>query len=118
MSGTQEGASRCLIDSPGLDTDKSILNDINAPDAVFSSDHVAIQENVKRVCLLGAVGFVGDFDRDALGKFNLDGFGGVGGILGRSSHLEHRVLGAACCILEASTLEGGMEKIFVDGVVC
>lgn len=117
VRSSQQGTSRCLVDPTRLDSDETVLDDIDASNSVLSGNGVAVQENIQRIGLDGSVGLVGDLGGGPLDEFDNNGFGSVGGGLGRDGHLEHGVLGTASGIFEASRFVGGVEKIFVDRVV-
>ena len=113
----EEGATGSLVDATRLDTDEAVLHNINAADAVLSSDLIAVQEYFEGVGLDGAVRLVGDLHGDAGLELDGHGVGLVGGVLGRGGHLEHGLVVGAVSILEHAGLVRGVVQILVDGVV-
>ena len=47
MGCADEGASRGLVDTPGLDPDEAVLDDVDAADAISTRDFVGEEENLE-----------------------------------------------------------------------
>merc|ERR1711937_249647 len=67
---SQEGSTGCFIHPTGLDTNKAVLDNIDATDSMLSGNHVAVEEDFEGIGFDGSVRLVGDLDWHSLQEFD------------------------------------------------
>jgi hypothetical protein len=117
VCGAEKSSSRCLVDTTTLDSNESVLDNVDTPNTVSSGNLVAVKEEFERLFDDGSVGNVGDLDRDTLEELDADNFRSFRGGLGGDSHLEHGFIRRAHGVFEHTTFVGCVEHVLVDGVV-
>lgn len=87
VRGAQDGGTGRFVTSSGLDTDESILDNIDTAHTVFTSKSVESQEDLNGIGV--CVGACGDLDGKTSLKFDGDPFGSDGGIFGSGGKFPH-----------------------------
>lgn len=115
MGSAQDCSTRRLITSPGFDTDKSVLDDIDPSDTVFPSQCVQGKEYFDGIGV--ALFLVGDGNLDGQTGLELDGdaFRGLGGVFGSDGELPHVGGRSDVGIFENSSFVGDVEEVFIGG---
>ena len=91
MGGSEDSGGWRFVTTSRLDTNESVLNDVDTPNTVLSGESVECQENLDSVGDALAVGGGGDLDGETLEPFNVNLLGLLGGVLRRGGELPHVV---------------------------
>jgi len=114
VGSTQDGSAGRLVASAGLDTNETVLDDIDPSNTVFPAKCVQGKEDLYSV----GVGFIllWHVDLDGYAGFELDGnaFGLGGCIFGSSGQLPH--IWGRCCVgvFEDTGFVGDVEEILIS----
>ena len=113
---SEDGGSWRLITSTRLDTDESVLDDVDPPDTVLTPEGI---KGVKHVNSIGvslvAVRKDGELDRETLFELDCDLVRGVRGGFGRLGQLPHIGRRSDVGILEDTGLIRNVEHVLVRG---
>lgn len=113
VSNSEDGSSRRLVASSRLDTDESVLDNVDSTDTVLSGEGIEREEDINSVGDNLAIGGVGHFDGQTLGKFNLDLLGLLGGLLRGSGQFPHVIGRGLVGVLEDTGFVRDVEQVFV-----
>lgn len=118
VSSVEDGSTGGLVAATGLETNVTVLNNINAANTVLATDLVQVLEHLKGSGDLSAVGLVDDLAGDTGLEGNEEVHGGVGGVhdvLGFLLEHEARVVLRAGegRVLKFTRLVGDVEKVLI-----
>jgi len=113
---SEDGGPWRLITSTGLDTDESVLDDVNPSDTMLTPKGVKGIKHIDGVCVR-LVAVREDSEVDGKTLFELDGdlIGGVRGRFGRLGQLPHIGRGSSVGVLENTSLVRDVEHVLVRG---
>ena len=120
MGDSQNGCTRRFVASSRLDTDESILDDIDSTNTVFPAQSVECQEDLYTISVLFCFLRHHDFDGKTAFEFNGDALGSLWGVFRSRSELPHVCRWSSVRILENTSLVRDVEKILVGrpGLSC
>jgi hypothetical protein len=113
VGDSENGSGRRLVTSSGLDTDESVLDNINSSNTVLSSKGVKGQEDLDSVGNALSVGRGSDLDGNTLEELDSDLLRGLGSLLGRSGELPHVIGRSLVGVLEDTGLVRNVEEVLV-----
>lgn len=113
MGDSEDGGGRGLVTSSRLDTNESVLDDIDSSNTVLSGEGVEGEEDLDRVGDALAVGGGGDLDGETLEELNVNLLGLLGSLLGRDGQFPHVVGRSLVGVLEDTGFVGNVEEVFV-----
>lgn len=115
MGSSEDGGSRRLVAPTGLDTDESVLDDVDTADTVFPAEGVEGEEDLDGVGDFLGVGGDDEFDGEAGLELDSDAFGVLRSILWSGGQLPHIGRRGDVGILEDAGLVGDVEQVLVGG---
>lgn len=113
VGGSEDGSGWGFVTSTRLDTDESVLDNIDTSNSVLSGESVQGQKDLNRVGHTLAIGRGGDLDWETLEEFNVDLLGLFGCVLRRSGELPHVVRWGLVGVLEDTSLVRNVEEVLV-----
>ena len=113
MGDSENGSGGRLVTTSRLDTNESVLDDINSSNTVLSGEGVEGKEDLDSVGNTLAVGGGRDLDGDTLEELDSDLLGLFWGVLGRSSQLPHVVGRSLIGVLENTGFVRDVEEVLV-----
>lgn len=113
VGSSEDGSSGRLVASSRLDTDKSVLDNVDSADTVPPSKSVEGKENVHRVGHSVAVSRESNLDGETLGELNMNSLGSIGSLLGGDSKLPHVIGGSLVGVLKDTGLVRDVEEVLV-----
>lgn len=115
VGDSKDGSRRRLVTTSRLDTDESVLDNVNSADTVLSGKSVEGEEDFDGIGDSLAIRWVGDLDGETLGKLNLDLLWGLGCLLWGSGELPHVIGRSLVGVLEDTSFVGNVEEVLVGG---
>jgi len=104
VGDTEDGSTGGFVTSSGLDTDESVLDDIDSTDSVLSSERVELEEDLDGVGVDGSASGDGDLGRQSLDKLDDNLLGLFRSSLGRAGQLPHVGRRGSVGVLQNSSL--------------
>jgi hypothetical protein len=113
VGDSENGSGGRLVTSSRLDTDESVLDDIDSSNTVLSGEGVQGKENLDSVGNTLAIGGSGDLDGDTLEELDSNLLGLFGGLLGGGGQLPHVIGRSLVGVFEDTGLVGDVEEVLV-----
>jgi hypothetical protein len=113
VGDSENGSGGRLVTSSRLDTDESVLDDIDSSNTVLSGEGVQGKENLDSVGNTLAIGGGGDLDGDTLEELDSNLLGLFGGLLGGGGQLPHVIGRSLVGVFEDTGLVGDVEEVLV-----
>lgn len=113
VGSSEDGGGRRLVASSRLDTNESVLDNVDSADTVPPGKSVEGKENVNRVGHSVAVSRESNLDGEALGELDVNSLGGIGSLLGGNSKLPHVIGGSLVGVLKDTGLVRDVEEVLV-----
>lgn len=115
MSGSKDGSGRGLVTTTRLDTNESVLDNIDTSDTVPSRKSIEGEEDLDRVGDALAVGRVGHLDGQTLLELDVNLLRLFGRLLRRGGELPHVIGRRLVGVLEDTSFVRDVEKVLVGG---
>jgi len=115
VGDSENGSGGRLVTTSRLDTNESVLDDINSSNTVLSGEGVEGKEDLDSIGNALAVGGGRDFDGNTLEELDSDLLGLFRGVLRRSSQFPHVVGRSLIGVLENTGFVRDVEEILVGG---
>ena len=112
MGSSEDGKTGSLVAATRLDTNETVLDNVDTTNTVAASNLVSSKEQLHGVSD-SLVTLVGDLSRNTLVEVNDEVLRGIGGISGINSELPHVLGGSGVGILKNTGLEGNVSKVLV-----
>lgn len=113
VSGTQDGSTWRLVASTGLNTDESVLDDVDTTDTVLTSESIESKEDFHTIGVSLLLVRDGDLDRETCLELDRDLLGGGGGVLGRDGEFPHVYGRCSVGVFEDTGLVGDVEQVLI-----
>lgn len=113
VGDSENGSSGRLVTSSRLDTDESVLDNIDSSNTVLSGEGVQGKENLDSVGNTLAIGGSGDLDGNTLEELDSDLLGLFGGLLGGGGQLPHVIRRSLVGVLKDTSLVRDVEEVLV-----
>lgn len=113
VGDSENSSSGRLVATSRLDTDESVLDNVDSPNTVLSGQSVEREEDLDGVGDDLAICRVGDLDRETLGEFDLNLLGLFRGVLRRSSQLPHVIGRSLVGVFEDTSFVRNMEQVLI-----
>lgn len=113
VGSTEDGGSGGLVASSRLDTNESVLDNVDSTDTVPPGKSVEGKENVDRVGHSLAVSRESNLDGETLGELDVNSLGGIGSLLGGDGKLPHVIGGSLVGVLKDTGLVRDVEEVLV-----
>jgi hypothetical protein len=113
VGDSEDGSGGRLVTSSRLDTDESVLDDIDSTNTVLSGKGVEGQKDLNSVGDALAIGRSGNLDGNTLEELDSDLLGLFGGLLRRSGQLPHVIGRSLVGVFEDTGLVGDVEEVLV-----
>lgn len=115
VGDSKNGSGRGLVTSSRLDTNESVLDNIDSSNTVLSGKGVEGQKDLDSVGNALSVGRSSDLDGDTLEELDSDLLGLFGSLLRRSGQLPHVIGRSLVGVFENTGLVRDVEKVLVGG---
>lgn len=115
VSNTQDSGSWGFVASTGLDTDESVLDDVDTTDTVLPAEGVQGNKDIDGVGVDLVILRHGDLHGETTLEIDRDLFGLLRGFFWRSRQLPHVDRRGGVGVLEDTSLIGDMEQVFIGG---
>lgn len=115
VGDSENGGGGGLVTSSGLDTDESVLDDIDSSNTVLSGEGVQSKEDLDSVGNALAIGRSSDLDGDTLEELDSNLLGLFGGLLRGSGQLPHVIGRSLVGVFENTSLVRDVEQVLVGG---
>jgi hypothetical protein len=115
MGGTKNGSSRRLVTSSGLDTDESVLNNVDTANTVFPAESIQSKEDLDTIGVSLLLLWNVNLDGKTAFEFNGDALRGLRCVLGGGSQFPHVCWRGGVGVLKDACLIGNMEQVLVGG---
>lgn len=113
VGDSEDGSGGRLVTSSRLDTDESVLDDIDSSNTVLSGEGVQRKKDLDSVGNTFAVGGSGDLDGDTLEELDSDLLGLFGGLLGGGGQLPHVIGRSLVGVLKDTSLVRDVEEVLI-----
>jgi hypothetical protein len=113
VGDSENGSGGGLVTSSRLDTDESVLDNIDSSNTVLSGKGVESQKDFNSVGDALAVGRSSDLDGNTLEEFDSDLLGLFGSLLRRSGQLPHVIGRSLVGVFKNTGLVRDMEEVLV-----
>lgn len=113
VGSSEDGGSGRLVASSRLDTNESVLDNVDSTDTVPPGKSVEGKENVDRVGHNLAVSRKSNLDGETLGELNVNSLGSIGSLLGGNGKLPHVIGGSLVGVLKDTSLVRDVEEVLV-----
>jgi hypothetical protein len=113
VGDSENGSGWRLVATSRLDTNESVLDNVDSSNTVLSGEGVQGKEDLDSVGDALAVGGGGDLDGDTLEELDSDLLGLFRGLLRRSSQLPHVIGRSLVGVLKDTSLVRDVEEVLV-----
>ena len=113
MGDTKDGGTGRFVTSSGLDTDESVLDDIDSTDSVLSGESVELEEDFDGIGVDSSGSGDGDLGGQSLDKLYDNLLGLFRSSLGRAGQLPHVRRRSSVGVLQNSSLVRDMEQVLI-----
>jgi hypothetical protein len=111
VGDSENSSGRGFVTTSRLDTDESVLNNVDSSDTVLPGEGVQYEEHIDGIGV--GSGADGDFDGETLFKDDLDSLGLVGSVFGRGGQLPHVGGRGGVGVFEDTGFVGDVEEVFI-----
>jgi len=113
VGDSEDGSGGGLVTPSRLDTDESVLDDVDSSNTVLSGEGVQGKEDLDSVGNTLPIGGGGNLDGDTLEELDGNLLGLFGGLLGRSGQLPHVIRRGLVGVLKDTGLVRDVEEVLV-----
>lgn len=111
VGDSENGSGRGFVTTSRLDTDESVLDNVDSSDTVFPGKGVQHEEHIDSIGVGSRAD--GDFDGETLFKDDLDLLGLVGSVFGRGGQFPHVGGRGGVGVLEDTSFVRDVEEVFI-----
>ena len=113
VGSTQNGSTRGLVASTRLDTNESVLDNIDTADTVLTGESVEGEEDLDAVSVNFLLVRDGDLDRETSLELDGDLLRGSGSVFGGDSEFPHVGRGSGVGVFEDTSFVGDVVQVLV-----